>query len=82
MFNGFNGYLGGWGYAAMMLGMLVIVGLAVWVVTVSSRLPRKSGAPALTVPDEELLARRFARGEIDEQQYAGQLAAFHARALP
>ncbi|RDI55233.1 SHOCT domain-containing protein [Nocardia mexicana] len=71
--------MSGWGYAWMGLGMvlfwgLLIAGFVVLVryVAAADRGPRyRSENPG----PEVLLAERFARGEIDEQEYASRLAA-------
>ncbi|MGV9665235.1 SHOCT domain-containing protein [Nocardia niigatensis] len=73
--------MSGWGYAWMGVGMLVfwallIVGIALTVrFAVSGR--DSSGRYESPSP-QELLAQRFARGEIDETEYANRLAALRA----
>lgn len=73
--------MSGWGYAWMGVGMLVfwallIVGIALTVrFAVSGR--DSSGRNESPSP-QELLAQRFARGEIDETEYANRLAALRA----
>lgn len=70
-----NGGLGAWGWVAMATGMvlfwtLVVVGI-VWLV-------RSTGGSgyreAATADPQQLLASRFARGEIDEREYRERLA--------
>ena len=74
-------HMGGWGWAATTFGSLVVlglVGLVVWVVVRAvrrpgdgpSRLARTAGQDTA----EQLLADRFARGEIDEDEYHRRLA--------
>ncbi|MEV7242242.1 SHOCT domain-containing protein [Streptomyces sp. NPDC093248] len=71
----------GWGWFAMSVGMLLfwalIVALGVLLYRALAR-PREGGAPAGTRPAgpaaEHLLAERFARGEIDEEEYRRRLA--------
>ena len=67
----------GWGWAAMTVGMLLF-----WVLVVAGgvllfraldRSSDRSAAPARPTP-EQLLAERFARGEIDEDEYRRRLA--------
>ncbi len=61
---------GGWGWAAwltMTLTMLAFWGLLAWVVVALARRP--SGQPTSRPTAEEVLAERFARGEIDEEEY-------------
>ncbi|MTE14287.1 SHOCT domain-containing protein [Nocardia aurantiaca] len=73
--------MSGWGYAWMGVGMLVfwavlIVGIALAVrFAVSDRdRPGRYESPS----PQELLAQRFARGEIDENEYTNRLAALRA----
>jgi putative membrane protein len=64
----------GWGaWFFMGLFWLALVVLIVWLVT---RLLPSRQRPAAGAPDspEEILDRRFARGEIDEQTYRTQRA--------
>ncbi|EFC86127.1 SHOCT domain-containing protein [Parafrankia sp. EUN1f] len=82
--------IGGWGWFAMSIGMLlfwaVLITGAVLLVRALirsdarrpsvTRSPSESGAahgPAAPSP-EEILADRFARGEINEQEYRARLA--------
>ncbi len=75
--NGFdNG--GGWGYALMIIGMLVFWGLVIGGVVLLFRQPdRRDRVAGGMVPAhrtaEQLLAERFARGEIDEHEYHQRL---------
>lgn len=52
----------------MMLSWLVVIALAVWLV-VYLRANQSAGTPASRQDAEELLAERFARGEIDEEEF-------------
>ncbi|WP_196943269.1 SHOCT domain-containing protein [Streptomyces sclerotialus] len=67
----------GWGWFAMSAGMLVfwavIITVAVLAIRALSRPHEHTHAPAAPSP-EQLLAERFARGEIDEEQYQRSLA--------
>ena len=75
------GHMGGWGWAATTVSSLLflgLVGLVVWLVV---RAVRGPGAdpyrPAHSAGQdtaEQLLADRFARGEIDEDEYRRRLA--------
>ncbi|GAM47834.1 hypothetical protein NSK11_contig00062-0033 [Nocardia seriolae] len=78
--------MGGWGFAWMGVGMLLfwgllIAGLVIAVrFAVSDRGPAVGGGPAVRPPGaEELLKERFARGEIDEQEYNSRLATLRGR---
>lgn len=70
--------MSGWGYALMTVGMvlfwgLVIVG-AVALVRYAGRADREiSTSPAREWPPEQVLANRFARGEIDDEEYRQRL---------
>ncbi|MFC9324143.1 SHOCT domain-containing protein [Kitasatospora sp. NPDC057015] len=72
--------MNGWGFGLMALGMLLFLGLSV-VVAVAlirylGRLPRQGapgGVPAPPPSPEQLLAERFARGEIDADEYRHRL---------
>jgi putative membrane protein len=74
--------MGGWGYLLMMLGpllfwTLVIVGGVVLLRHLRGT-PWGTGPPA----PESLLAGRFARGEIDEEEYRRRLAVLRTAADP
>lgn len=68
---------GGWGFL-MILGMLVfwaaLVVACVAVYRLSSAHAHLPAAPARTPDAEQVLARRFAAGEINETEYAARLA--------
>ena len=74
----------GWGWGAwlvMSLGMVAFWGLVIWlflnVVRTISRTSTGSVSPRTGTP-EEILAERFARGEIDEDDYRRRLNTLHA----
>ncbi|WP_030962413.1 SHOCT domain-containing protein [Streptomyces sp. NRRL S-378] len=74
--------MAGWGWVVMALGMVLLVALAVAGVVLllrSADRPASSTArpPALPSP-KQVLADRFARGEIDEEEYEQRLAALRA----
>ena len=65
----------GWGWAAMVLGMVIFWGLLIALTVV---LVRGLNRPAAPTPGprpspEQLLAERFAHGEIDEEEYRRRL---------
>jgi putative membrane protein len=67
----------GWGWLAMTLTMIVIWGLVIWVVMGLVGTGRRSGRD---ISDPEVvLARRFAAGEIDEDEYRRRLAVLRDR---
>ncbi|KUO19848.1 SHOCT domain-containing protein [Streptomyces dysideae] len=78
--------LGGWGWFAMSASMILFWALIIAAgVLLFRALARTSdtrtttGTPPATHP-EELLAERFARGEIDEDEYHRRLTVLRARA--
>ena len=65
----------GWGWATMTVGTVVFWGLLIALAVVLIRGttgPARTGEPRPT--PEQLLAERFARGEIDEDEYRRRLA--------
>jgi putative membrane protein len=69
----------GWGYGLMGLGMVVFWALVIVLVVSVSRHNRSHhdylGSRPVSLTADQLLAERFARGEIDQQEYsAGQAA--------
>jgi putative membrane protein len=82
--------MSGWGWFAMSAGMLlfwaVLITGAVLLVRALIRADRGERPPAGPSTSggldgrspEQVLADRFARGDIDEQEYRGRLAALHA----
>ncbi|WP_372463250.1 SHOCT domain-containing protein [Actinospica acidithermotolerans] len=87
-----DGHPGAWGYTAMIIGMLlfwaVIVGVGILIARALAG-PRTAhnpgagaGPTALPAPrrnPEQILAERFAAGEIDEHEYATRLAVLRDR---
>ena len=74
-------HMSGWGWAATTLGSLLflaLVGLVVWLTICAVRRPGYgpswSARPVEQDTAERLLADRFARGEIDEDEYRRPLA--------
>ncbi|MGW5867137.1 SHOCT domain-containing protein [Streptomyces sp. NPDC055239] len=65
---GYN--MGGWGYALVttLTGLLVIAALTAVVITFM-RMAGQAGKPSPRPSPLDLLAERFARGEIDEAEY-------------
>lgn len=73
----------GWGYALMTISMLafwalVITGV-VLLVRQFGRTDRTDGSPTAPRTPEQLLAERFALGEIDEDEYTSRLAALRGQ---
>jgi len=74
-----DGYgMGPWGWVLMTVFTLAFWGLIVWaVVTLVRRLPPAGGPRESSARD--ILDERFARGEIDEEEYRRRLAALEGR---
>ncbi|KNB50796.1 SHOCT domain-containing protein [Streptomyces caatingaensis] len=78
---------GGWGWVAMSIGMVLF-----WAVVVAALvlLARSLGrphqhtrwGPPPTAPAEQVLAERFARGEIDEEEYRRRLEVLRSTGAP
>ena len=74
-------HMDGWAIGMMGIGWvigLVVVGVLVWAVVQAT--PRRSdtGAGTATVSAEAILADRFARGEIDDDEYRRRLDALRS----
>lgn len=69
--------LGGWGWVTMTVGMVLFWGLLITLAVVLVRtLNRPIGSDQGPRPaPEQVLAERFARGEIDEDEYRRRLVA-------
>jgi putative membrane protein len=76
--------MGGWGYALMGTGMVLFWALIILAAVALVRYLRTGGERAPQVRQyrtpEELLAERFAGGEIDEQEYRQRLDTLHSAA--
>jgi putative membrane protein len=75
--NGDGGAMSVWGYSLMTVGMVLFWGLVIFAVIAfvrhSGRGDRSGAAVRPTA--EQVLAERFARGEVDEQEYRQRLDA-------
>ena len=74
--------MSGWGYALMTIGLVlfwgaVIFGIVALVRYAGRGAPQSVGSVQPPAP-ERLLAERFARGEIDEEEYQRRLAVLRA----
>ncbi len=69
--------MGGWGMAMMTVSSLLFWGLIIVGIVVLVRYVGRSGHPAPPVSErptpQQVLADRFARGEIDEEEYTRRL---------
>ncbi|MBX7450781.1 SHOCT domain-containing protein [Mycolicibacterium sp. 3033] len=74
----YNTDVNGWGYAGMAVGMVLFWALVIGGIVMLIRLATGDRAVGGTTPPDtdaqQLLALRFARGEIDETEYRGKLA--------
>jgi putative membrane protein len=74
--------MGGWGYAVTTIAMVVFWAAVIYGIVAlirhAGRSGPPSGEPALLPAPERLLAERFARGEIDEEEYQQRLAGLRA----
>lgn len=71
---------GGWGWGGWLVGALMMVafwGLVFWVIVSLVRRPSDTGPAARTARD--ILAERFARGEIDAEEYDRRRSTLQAR---
>jgi putative membrane protein len=70
-------HMSGWGWFAMIAGSVLLLALVVAGLVLLARAvqrgPRTDAAPS-SPSAEDLLAERFARGEIDEDEYRTRLA--------
>ena len=79
--------MGGWGYFLMSVTMVLFWGLVILGIVALARYLARSaqqtGAAGAARPTaEQVLAERFARGEIDEQEYQSRLAALRGTLQP
>ena len=66
--------MNGWGYALMTVSMVLFWGLvAVAVIAMVRYFGRQNGSVTARPTPEQVLAERFARGEIDEVEYRERL---------
>ena len=81
--------LSGWGYALMTVSMILFWGAVIFgIVMLVRRFGQRGQPPAEPRPlqflesPERLLAERFARGEIDEEEYRQRLAVLQGEGRP
>jgi putative membrane protein len=78
----YGDHTSGWGIALMSLGMIVFWGLLIFglgMLLRSTSGPGTDDAAARPTP-EQILAERFAHGQIDETEYARRLDTLHPKA--
>jgi len=75
-------HMTGWGWAGMAISTLLFVALLVLGGAVLVRLARQPDRTAAPRSPEQLLADRFARGEITEEEYRQRLATLRDTGVP
>jgi putative membrane protein len=71
-------HMSGWGWLGMTLSTVLFVGLLVLGGLLLVRVTRQSDRPLAVPSPERLLAERYARGDIDEEEYRRRLATLTA----
>jgi putative membrane protein len=84
--------MSGWGYALMTISMVLFWGAVIFGIVMLVRYFGRSGQPSAEPrppqsaespqSPEQLLAERFARGEIDEEEYRQRLAVLQGGGRP
>lgn len=81
MMFGYDGPIGAWGWFGMTVGMVAFWALVFaaiyWLVRSTS--DRGRAAETRHATPEQLLAERFARGEIDQDEYESRLDTLHRK---
>lgn len=75
---------GGWGGMGMVLMVVfwaVVIGAIVWGLARLTRRPSDDIAPSPVESPRQILDRRFASGELDEQQYAAARRALEGHSV-
>lgn len=67
-------HMSGWGWVGMTLSTVLFVGLLVLGGLLLVRVARQPERPLTPPTPEQLLAERYARGDIDEEEYRRRLA--------
>ncbi|GHH85526.1 SHOCT domain-containing protein [Streptomyces capitiformicae] len=78
--------MSGWGWFGMSIGMVafwaLIITALVLVFRAANRPHEHTHTPTAAPTPQQILAERFARGEIDEEEYRRRLSALHSGPLP
>jgi putative membrane protein len=75
-------HMTGWGWFGMTLSSVLFVALLVFGAVLLIRYTRREEPPAVPRSPEQILAERFARGELTEDQYRQQLAVLRDTGAP
>ena len=82
-YDGDGGHMTGWGWTAMTIGSVLVLVLLGAIVVLLVRLgSRSADRPPERRSPEQLLGERFARGEIDEEEYRRRLDVLAGRRMP
>lgn len=88
MMHWYDGGMPGWGYAYMIGGTLVFWALVITAVVLLVRYARRGatgtadpGQPAQRPTPEQVLGERFARGEIDGEEYQERVRTLRESAI-
>ncbi|WP_203872446.1 SHOCT domain-containing protein [Planomonospora parontospora] len=68
--------MSGWGWLVMSIGMVIVWALIITGTVITLRylgVAQRTGAPPARPSPQDLLAERFARGEIDAEEYRSRL---------
>jgi len=78
-----DGDVGAWGYVLMTISMVLFWGFVIYGVVMLLRYVGREDRPSSrrSTP-EELLAERFARGEIDQQEYRERMESLREHRRP
>lgn len=83
MMSWYGHHVGGWGLVAMSISMILFWAVVIAALVLLFRAfgrprehtrPASSTAPTPTPTPEQILAERFARGEIDDEEYRRRLS--------
>jgi len=75
--------MGAWGWIGMSVGMIVFWGLIIAGVVLLVRVVARSAGPhAAAASPQQILAERYARGEIADEEYQQRLATLNVTAAP
>jgi putative membrane protein len=75
----YGDHMSGWGWFAMSFGTVVFWGLVITAIVLLVRYLHAGSSSQPTKTPEQMLAERFARGEIDETEYRNRLAALRGQ---
>jgi putative membrane protein len=75
----YGDHMSGWGWFAMSLSAVVFWGLVITAIVLLVRYLHAGSPSQPPETPEQILAERFARGDIDESEYRDRLAALHGK---